>query len=125
MRAGAHDCVARPVEAPMLAVRIAELARRHGRSRMLPEGSVLPANITDAAAPRRASPGRAADVAAGAAHHRGGDRQLFRQHRPRRRRPELSPSTIYRKRQAWAETEGKRGAPDAARQRQVKTRVTA
>ena len=42
--------------------------------------------------------------------------QLWRQHRARRAALELSPSTIYRKRQAWAEMDGKRGRGLALRE---------
>jgi DNA-binding NtrC family response regulator len=110
MRAGAHDCVARPVEAPMLGVRIAELARRHGRSRMLPAGSVLPANLTTL--PRHAAHRPAVlpmwqqeqRIIEEAIASFSGNISLAAQ------ALELSPSTIYRKRQHWAEAEDKRGA---------------
>ncbi len=56
-------------------------------------------------------PRGAADVAAGAAHHRGSDRRASAAtSRCAAQALELSPSTIYRKRQAWAELEGKKGA---------------
>jgi len=47
MRAGAHDCVARPIAAEALAARIGELAQRHNRPRALSlEAAAAPA-ITD------------------------------------------------------------------------------
>ena len=104
MQAGAHDCVDRSLDGPALATRIAELARRHGKSRIC---------LREVAAPTEAAPSIpvmrdlvlpmwrqeqriienaiqcfAGNIAAAAAAL------------------ELSPSTIYRKRQAWAEQNG-------------------
>jgi DNA-binding NtrC family response regulator len=113
MRAGAHDCIARPIAPEVLARQLAALARRHGKGHLL--GFALrPAELQSAAPPpaRRAASRQpilpmwqqeqriiedaiasfSGNVALAAAAL------------------ELSPSTIYRKRQAWAEMEGKKGA---------------
>jgi DNA-binding NtrC family response regulator len=114
MRAGAHDCLARPVAAAALAARIAELAHRHGK-----EGAVvlpgIPSFAPDAAASPRLAPPAAPSpilpmwrqeqrIIEDAIASFAGNIALAAA------ALELSPSTIYRKRQAWAEAEGKRGA---------------
>jgi DNA-binding NtrC family response regulator len=112
MRAGAHDCVGRAIDGHGLAALIGELARRHGKTRCLtrsaPEPEPIPADVPptipsmrDLVMPMWRQEQRiiedaiqqfAGNIAMAAAAL------------------ELSPSTIYRKRQAWAEMEEKRGA---------------
>lgn len=117
MRAGAHDCLARPVQGPALAGRIAELAHRHGKG-----------NIPGLAAPPPAAPSTTAAAPRVGAMPTVGPGTILPMWRQEQRIIEdaiasfagnvalaaaalqLSPSTIYRKRQAWAEAEGKRGA---------------
>jgi DNA-binding NtrC family response regulator len=113
MRAGAHDCVARSSDAETLVQRIGDLARRHGKSRLLSRGPAADAGASESAAPsipvmrdlvlpmwrqeqriiESAIQSFAGNIALAAAAL------------------ELSPSTIYRKRQAWAEIDGKRSEP--------------
>lgn len=111
MRAGAHDCLARPVTASALAARIAELSRRHGTARMrgladvAPE--IMPVGVAGSRAVRRPvlpmwrQEQRIIEEAIASF---SGNISLAAQ------ALELSPSTIYRKRQHWAEAEDKRGA---------------
>jgi DNA-binding NtrC family response regulator len=106
MRAGAHDCIARPVAPNVLIDRIAILSRRHGRNRapamttpmpvvettrVPPQPLVLPMWRQEQKIIEEAIARFAGNVAMAAAAL------------------ELSPSTIYRKRQNWADDE-KRGA---------------
>src|SRR5262249_34893309 len=109
MRAGAHDCVCRTIEGEQLADRIGELARRHGKAEVLVSKPVQPMAaavplpeipvMRDLVLPmwrqeqriiENAIQSFAGNIALAAAAL------------------ELSPSTIYRKRQAWAEMEGRR-----------------
>jgi DNA-binding NarL/FixJ family response regulator len=109
MRAGAHDCVCKTVGPAQLCDRIAELARRHGKSEMLLPNSGADAQLVTATPSipamrdlvlpmwrqeqriiESAIQSFAGNIALAAAAL------------------ELSPSTIYRKRQAWAEMEGQR-----------------
>jgi DNA-binding NtrC family response regulator len=113
MRAGAHDCIARPIAPEALSRQLAILARRYGKGHLLGTGT------------------RSVELSAG---------PLSPARRPASRQPilpmwqqeqriiedaiasfsgnvalaaaalELSPSTIYRKRQAWAKMEGRKGA---------------
>ena len=112
MRAGAHDCIGKAIDGPALTELIGELARRHGKIRALtrncPRPEALAAepapsipNMRDLVMPMWRQEQRiieeaiqqfAGNVAMAAAAL------------------ELSPSTIYRKRQAWAEMDDKRGA---------------
>jgi DNA-binding NtrC family response regulator len=114
MRAGAHDCIGRAIEGRALTRLIGELARRHGKTRCLtrscPQPEVQAAsdatapsipNMRDLVMPMWRQEQRiiedaiqqfAGNVAMAAAAL------------------ELSPSTIYRKRQAWAEMDTKRTA---------------
>jgi two-component system repressor protein LuxO len=111
MRAGAHDCLTRPFAASVLAALIAELSRRHGTARMR--------GLADAPPP---------DAAVAFEGSRAVRRPVLPMWRQEQRiieeaiasfsgnislaaqALELSPSTIYRKRQHWAESNGKRGA---------------
>ena len=107
MRAGAHDCAGQNLDGVALAARIAELARRHGKSRICaarrPDASeahvpsipvmrdlVLPMWRQEQKIIEDAIHSFAGNIALAAAAL------------------ELSPSTIYRKRQAWAELDAKR-----------------
>jgi DNA-binding NtrC family response regulator len=115
MRAGAHDCIAREIEPAALAQRIACLARRHGKTRMLGQiGSLVDAAMPDTEVIARRGPVAPSGVL-----------PMWRQEQRiiedaiasfagnvalAAAALELSPSTIYRKRQAWAELDGKRGA---------------
>ena len=107
MRAGAHDCAGHDLGGAALAARIAELARRHGKYRIcaLPRTSVGDVQVPSIPVMRDlvlpmwrqeqkiiedAIQSFAGNIALAAAAL------------------ELSPSTIYRKRQAWAEMEARR-----------------
>jgi DNA-binding NtrC family response regulator len=113
MRAGAHDCIGKAIAGDALTKLIGELARRHGKTRCLtrncpePESATIvempPSipNMRDLVMPMWRQEQRiiedaiqqfAGNVALAAAAL------------------ELSPSTIYRKRQAWAEMDEKRTA---------------
>jgi DNA-binding NtrC family response regulator len=112
MRAGAHDCISRPVSPEALVQRVAALARRHGKAplpgmgpqpaaellghepagRRLPRQPILPLWKQEQRIIEEAIARFSGNVALAAAAL------------------ELSPSTIYRKRQAWAEMDGKKGA---------------
>jgi DNA-binding NtrC family response regulator len=113
MRAGAHDCIGKAIEGDALTRLIGELARRHGKARCLtrscPQPEIAAAespapsipNMRDLVMPMWRQEQRiiedailqfAGNVAMAAAAL------------------ELSPSTIYRKRQAWAEMDTKRTA---------------
>jgi DNA-binding NtrC family response regulator len=114
MRAGAHDCIGRAIEGSALTRLIGELARRHGKTRCITRSCPQPEiqvssdttapsipNMRDLVMPMWRQEQRiiedaiqqfAGNVAMAAAAL------------------ELSPSTIYRKRQAWAEMDTKRTA---------------
>jgi DNA-binding NtrC family response regulator len=121
MRAGAHDSLARPVTGAALALRVAELARRHGKARPLTLSPTGTHSYNNAGG--RPGVMTAADL--------GGSRRqailpMWRQEQKiiedaiatfsgnislAAAALELSPSTIYRKRQAWAEMQdGANGA---------------
>jgi DNA-binding NtrC family response regulator len=107
MRAGAHDCVSRRIEPMPLIERMCELAKRHGMARaLLRDQPNVPADSPSPSIPvmrdlvlpmwrqeqriiEDAIQSFAGNIALAAAAL------------------ELSPSTIYRKRQAWAEMGGK------------------
>lgn len=106
MRAGAHDCLDRASDAATVARRLADLARRHGKSHLLGAVDDTPAEPAPAIPVMRdlvlpmwrqeqriiedAIQSFAGNIALAAAAL------------------ELSPSTIYRKRQAWAEMQARR-----------------
>jgi DNA-binding NtrC family response regulator len=109
MRAGAHDCSASDLGGDALVLRLGELARRHGKARIC-----LRAGME---APMEAAP------APGIPVMRDLVLPMWRQEQRiiedaiqsfagnialAAAALELSPSTIYRKRQAWAEMGGKR-----------------
>ena len=115
MRAGAHDCVGADLDTPALARRIGELARRHGKAHLLvpvaaaqgfPMGQARPASsqpeipvMRDLVLPMWRQEQR---IIEDAIRSFAGNIGLAAA------ALELSPSTIYRKRQAWAEMELKR-----------------
>jgi DNA-binding NtrC family response regulator len=109
MRAGAHDCVGKSCDAETLVQRIGDLARRHGKGRLLSRSAanesassepapsipvmrdlVLPMWRQEQRIIETAIQSFAGNIALAAAAL------------------ELSPSTIYRKRQAWAELDHRR-----------------
>lgn len=113
MRAGAHDCIGKAIAGDDLTRMIGELARRHGKTRCLTKSCPQPEivaseqpvpsipNMRDLVMPMWRQEQRiiedaiqqfAGNVALAAAAL------------------ELSPSTIYRKRQAWADMDSKAGA---------------
>jgi DNA-binding NtrC family response regulator len=112
MRAGAHDHLGRPLGGRAFAERLKEIAERHRKSRVLAlEGdkqSDPPQTIEMHAARIRPEVlpmwQQEQRIIEEAIESFGGNIALAAQ------ALELSPSTIYRKRQAWAEMEGKRGA---------------
>ncbi|MGN6488876.1 MAG: helix-turn-helix domain-containing protein [Devosia sp.] len=116
MRAGAHDHLSRPLGGLAFAGRVQEIAARHGKSRVLTidGGGEAERPAESQGEPETpASAGRTAVLPMWRQEQRiieeaiesfGGNIALAAQ------ALELSPSTIYRKRQAWAEMEGKRGA---------------
>lgn len=116
MNAGAHDCVGRDWDAEALVGRMAALARRHGKMRAM----VRP--VTPIAAAQTAEPEAAAPIIPAM---RDLVLPMWRQEQRiiedaiqrfagnialAAAALELSPSTIYRKRQAWAEMGDKRTA---------------
>jgi DNA-binding NtrC family response regulator len=126
MRAGAHDVVTRPIDAAMLRARIGGLARRLGRS---PALAALDVAVEDAgrlsAQLQAASAAMHAAVAEAPALAGAPVLPMWRQEQKIIEEAiaafngnvalaaaalELSPSTIYRKRQAWADLEPRRGA---------------
>jgi DNA-binding NtrC family response regulator len=109
MRAGAHDHLCRPLGGRAFAERLQEIAERHRKSRLLAmEANATPAPVELPAAPVRTEVlpmwRQEQRIIEEAIESFGGNIALAAQ------ALELSPSTIYRKRQAWAEMEGKRGA---------------
>lgn len=111
MRAGAHDCIGRAIDGSALTRLIGELARRHGKSRCItrsaapleplapPEPAAIP-DMRDLVMPMWRQEQRIIEDAI---------RQFSGNIALAAAALELSPSTIYRKRQAWAEMD-KRGA---------------
>ena len=116
MRAGAHDCVGADLDIATLARRIGELVRRHGKAHLLvsPTLVAVPASIESK---------RAAYVQPEIPVMRDLVLPMWRQEQRIIEQAiqsfagnialaaaalELSPSTIYRKRQAWADMEIKR-----------------
>ncbi len=109
MRAGAHDHLCRPLGGRAFAERLQEIAERHRKSRLLAmEAGTPPASVELPAAPVRAEVlpmwRQEQRIIEEAIECFGGNIALAAQ------ALELSPSTIYRKRQAWAEMDGKLGA---------------
>ena len=109
MRAGAHDHLCRPLGCRAFAERLQEIAERHRKSRLLAmEGSEAPIPFEAPVATARVEVlpmwRQEQRIIEEAIESFGGNIALAAQ------ALELSPSTIYRKRQAWAEMDGKRGA---------------
>jgi DNA-binding NtrC family response regulator len=113
MRAGAHECVAASTEPGALVRRIGELARRHGQARLVTR-SARPAPITTTGAAYEVPSipvmrdlvlpmwRQEQKIIEDAIQTFAGNIALAAA------ALELSPSTIYRKRQAWAELDGRR-----------------
>ena len=107
MRAGAHDCVCNTLDGSALVARIGELARRHGKSRVsarVPQEAMAEAApsipmMRDLVLPMWRQEQR---IIEDAIMRFSGNVALAAA------ALELSPSTIYRKRQAWAESGDKR-----------------
>jgi len=114
MRAGAHDCVGKTANGALLVERMGELARRHGKSRAMtrscakPEAAPMAANISaeptipamhDLVLPMWRQEQR---IIESAIQSFAGNIALAAA------ALELSPSTIYRKRLAWAELDNRR-----------------
>jgi DNA-binding NtrC family response regulator len=115
MRAGAHDHLSRPLVGVAFAERIHEIAERHGKAGVLTIETGVPAGTEPVNRPDPSTPGprpaavlpmwrQEQRIIEEAIASFGGNIALAAQ------ALELSPSTIYRKRQAWAEMDGKRGA---------------
>ncbi|MEQ1769784.1 MAG: response regulator [Devosia sp.] len=112
MRAGAHDCLSKPVSGEALALKIGGLALRLGRPRALGVDGIERAarERVEGAAPSVAEPAAAIlpmwrqeqRIIEEAIRTFAGNITLAAA------ALELSPSTIYRKRLAWAEGEAKR-----------------
>jgi DNA-binding NtrC family response regulator len=113
MRAGAHDCVSKPVSGEALALKIGALALRLGRPRALGVDGIERAarERVEGAAPAVVEPAttilpmwrQEQRIIEEAIRTFAGNITLAAA------ALELSPSTIYRKRQAWAEGDTKRG----------------
>jgi DNA-binding NtrC family response regulator len=116
MRAGAHDCIDGTIEALSLVRRIGELAKRHGKARLVTRSAqvVRLTPVVDSAAAGGPSIPVMRDLVL----------PMWRQEQKiiedaiqsfagniamAAAALELSPSTIYRKRQAWAEMDSRRG----------------
>jgi DNA-binding NtrC family response regulator len=108
MRAGAHDHLCRPLGGRAFAERLQELAERHRKSRLLAMEGAAPAQIEVQVTRARVEVlpmwRQEQRIIEEAIESFGGNIALAAQ------ALELSPSTIYRKRQAWAEMDDKRGA---------------
>jgi DNA-binding NtrC family response regulator len=112
MRAGAHDCVGRAISGERLVALIGELALRHGKTRCLTRSTPPP--DSGAEPPPPAIPSMHDLVMPMWRQEQRIIEEAIRQFAGNvalaAAALELSPSTIYRKRQAWAEMDGKRGA---------------
>ena len=114
MRAGAHDCIGRAIAGPALTRLIGELARRHGKTRCLTRSCPEPETATIVEMPAASIPNmrdlvmpmwrQEQRIIEDAIQQFAGNVALAAA------ALELSPSTIYRKRQAWAEMDAKRTA---------------
>lgn len=108
MRAGAHDHLCRPLGGRAFAERLQELAERHRKSRLLTTEGAMAAPIDVPVVRSRAEVlpmwRQEQRIIEEAIESFGGNIALAAQ------ALELSPSTIYRKRQAWAEMDENRGA---------------
>lgn len=112
MRAGAHDCIGRAIDGPALTRLIGELAHRHGKARCItrsaaarePAAPPAPATIPDMRDLVMPMWRQEQRIIEDAIRQFAGNIALAAA------ALELSPSTIYRKRQAWAEMDAKRSA---------------
>jgi len=109
MRAGAHDHLCRPLAGRAFAERLREIAERHRKSRLLAfDVGASPVQLDVPAVRMRVEVlpmwRQEQRIIEEAIESFGGNIALAAQ------ALELSPSTIYRKRQAWSEMDGKRGA---------------
>jgi len=109
MRAGAHDHLCRPLAGRAFAERLREIAERHRKSRLLAfdgEAAPVPMDVPAVRTRIEVLPmwRQEQRIIEEAIESFGGNIALAAQ------ALELSPSTIYRKRQAWSEMDGKRGA---------------
>ena len=112
MRAGAHDCVGREAGGRTIVARIGELARRHGRRRALTQTAAASAQMMEVA-PAPSIPAmrdlvlpmwrQEQRIIENAIQSFAGNIALAAA------ALELSPSTIYRKRQAWADLAQRQG----------------
>jgi DNA-binding NtrC family response regulator len=111
MRAGAHDVLSRPIGAAQFALRIGELARRHCR----PEAAAMVGAVIQPKGPPPLTPPamhgavlplwrHEQQIIEDAIDHFHGNVALAAA------ALELSPSTIYRKRQAWTAMQARRSA---------------
>jgi len=111
MRAGAHDCIGKAIEGPALTRLIGELARRHGKTRCITKSTPIP-EIIAADSPLEIPSMRDLVMPMWRQEQRiieDAIRQFAGNVALAAAALELSPSTIYRKRQAWAEMD-QRGA---------------
>lgn len=112
MRAGAHDCIGKAIEGAALTRLIGELARRHGKTRCITKSTPVPEII--AAEPPLEIPSMRDLVMPMWRQEQRIIEEAIRQFAGNvalaAAALELSPSTIYRKRQAWADMAGKKGA---------------
>ena len=109
MRAGAHDHLCRPLAGRAFAERLREIAERHRKSRLLAfDGGAVSVQMDVPVVRTRIEVlpmwRQEQRIIEEAIESFGGNIALAAQ------ALELSPSTIYRKRQAWSEMDGKRGA---------------
>lgn len=116
MRAGAHECLATATEPETLVRRIGELARRHGKSRLVTRSArpLAPVAAATGAQPAPSIPvmrdlvlpmwRQEQKIIEDAIQTFAGNIAMAAA------ALELSPSTIYRKRQAWAEVDQRRDA---------------
>ena len=111
MRAGAHAHLCRPLGGRAFAERLQEIAERHRKSRLLAmeadgQGALTEVSVSPVRGRAEVLPmwRQEQRIIEEAIESFGGNIALAAQ------ALELSPSTIYRKRQGWAEMDGKRGA---------------
>jgi transcriptional regulator with GAF, ATPase, and Fis domain len=115
MRAGAHDCVGKAIDGPSLVSLMGELARRHGKTRVMTR-ECLDADTVEA--PAQTAAPQIPDMSDLVLPMWRQEQRIIEDAIQRfagniamaAAALELSPSTIYRKRQAWAEVDEKRTA---------------
>jgi DNA-binding NtrC family response regulator len=114
MRSGAHDCIGKAIDGEALTRLIGELARRHGKTRCITKSCPQTEVVTSADASAPSIPNmrdlvmpmwrQEQRIIEDAIQQFAGNIALAAA------ALELSPSTIYRKRQAWAEMDASRPA---------------